>query len=98
MTKAEIIKQIHQTTGLSREVVSQIVESFMETIKTDMKCGNNIYLRGFGSFVVKEYGEKRVYNINDGTYHTVPAHDVPTFKPGKEMHSQVSQEVKKKKK
>ena len=95
MTKAEIIKQIQHTTGIPREAVSQIVESFMDTIKTDMACGNNVYLRGFGSFVVKEYGAKRVYDINEGTYHTVPAHDVPTFKPGKEMHARAPQDKKK---
>lgn len=96
MTKAEIVKQIQKNTGLSREAVSQIVESLMETIKEDMIDGNNVYLRGFGTFVVKEYGAKQVYDINKGTYHTAPAHNVPTFKPGKMMHNVVPQEKKKK--
>ena len=85
MTKADIIKQIHANTGISRDAVMLIFDTFIQTIKSDMVCGNNVYLRGFGSFVLKHHGEKRSYNINNGTYKSIPAHDVPTFKPGKEM-------------
>ena len=94
MTKADIIKEIHHRTGIQRGTVINIVNELMTTIKADMAAGNNIYLRGFGTFSVKRYSAKRVYNINDGTYNEVPAHFVPTFKPGKELRNQQIQKKK----
>ena len=85
MTKADIIKQIHARTGIRSSAVRQIVEDFLSTIKADMADGHNIYFRGFGSFVVKHHAEKQVYNINNGTHSIIPPHNVPTFKPGKDM-------------
>ena len=85
MTKADIIKQIHARTGIRSSAVRQIVEEFLSTIKADMADGHNIYFRGFGSFVVKHHAEKQVYNINNGTHSIIPPHNVPTFKPGKDM-------------
>lgn len=87
MTKADIIKKIHERTGIRSSAVRNIVEELLSTIKADMSDGHNIYLRGFGSFVVKHHAEKQVYNINDESYSLIPPHNVPTFKPGKDMMS-----------
>lgn len=85
MTKADIIKKIHARTGIRSNAVRNIVEELLSTIKADMTDGHNIYLRGFGSFVVKHHTEKQVYNINNGSYTIIPPHNVPSFKPGKDM-------------
>ena len=66
-----------------------IVNEFMNTVKDEMAEGNNVYLRGFGTFAVRCYAEKRVYNINTDSYKMVAAHNVPSFKPGKDMLSLV---------
>ena len=83
MTKAEVVKNIADTTGLDRQEVLQVVEAFMDTVKNAMSQGDNVYLRGFGSFVVKERAEKTARNISKQTTIIVPARKVPTFKPSK---------------
>ena len=85
MTKADIIKKIHARTGIRSNAVRNIVEELLSTIKADMTDGHNIYLRGFGSFVVKHHTEKQVYNINNVSYTIIPPHNVLSFKPGKDM-------------
>lgn len=89
MTKADVVTEIAKNTGMDREEVSKVVESFMETIKTSMAEGKNIYLRGFGSFVVKERAEKTARNISKKTTIIIPKHNVPTFKPSKMFSSVV---------
>ena len=81
MTKADIVKQIAERTGVEREVVSTIVENFMEQIRLSMIHGENIYLRGFGTFLLKQRAEKVARNISKNTTIAVPAHTVPVFKP-----------------
>ena len=81
MTKADIVKQIAERTGVEREVVSTIVENFMEQIRLSMIHGENIYLRGFGTFLLKQRTEKVARNISKNTTIVVPAHTVPAFKP-----------------
>lgn len=81
MTKADIVKQIAERTGVEREVVSTIVENFMEQIRLSMIHGENIYLRGFGTFLLKQRAEKVARNISKNTTIVVPAHTVPAFKP-----------------
>ena len=83
MTKAEVVKSIADTTGVDRQEVLQVVEAFMDTVKNAMSQGDNVYLRGFGSFVVKERAEKTARNISKQTTIIVPARKVPTFKPSK---------------
>ena len=83
MTKAEVVKSIADTTGLDRQEVLQVVEAFMDTVKNAMSQGDNVDLRGFGSFVVKERAEKTARNISKQTTIIVPARKVPTFKPSK---------------
>ena len=81
MTKAEIVNEISLKTGTDRKEVLQIVESFMDNVKISLANGENVYLREFGSFIVKHLAEKVARNINKNISVVVPAHDVPAFKP-----------------
>ena len=83
MTKAEIIKKISESTGVPKPDVAVTVESFMEEIKKSMLDKENVYLRGFGSFVIKHRAEKTARNISKNTTITIAAHDFPSFKPAK---------------
>lgn len=84
MTKADIINKIMEATGLQKREVTVVVESFMETIKESMlKDKENVYLRGFGSFVIKHRAAKTARNITKNTTITIAAHDMPCFKPAK---------------
>lgn len=84
MTKADVINKIMETTGLQKREVTVVVESFMETIKESMlKDKENVYLRGFGSFVIKHRAAKTARNITKNTTITIAAHDLPCFKPAK---------------
>ena len=84
MTKADIINEIATETGISKKDVSAVVESFMDAIKDSLlDKKENVYLRGFGSFIVKHRAKKTARNISKNTTITIPAHDFPSFKPAK---------------
>lgn len=84
MTKAEIIAEIATATGLQKSDVSIVVEAFMSEIKKSLlEKKDNVYLRGFGSFIIKHRAEKTARNISKNTTITIPAHDLPSFKPAK---------------
>ena len=83
MTKADIVNEIAKSTGVEKNQVLAIVESFMENVKESLDKGENVYLRGFGSFIVKERAEKVARNISKNVTVTVPAHKIPAFKPAK---------------
>ncbi len=83
MTKSEIVNEIAKQTGVEKSEVLKAVEGFMKTIKDSMLEGKNIYLRGFGSFVVKDRAAKTARNISKNTSIVIPAHKVPSFKPAK---------------
>ncbi|MBR4388289.1 MAG: integration host factor subunit beta [Prevotella sp.] len=84
MTKAEIINKIATETGVAKKDVSMTVEAFMEVIKQSLlEQKENVYLRGFGSFIVKHRAEKTARNISKNTTIVIPAHDFPSFKPAK---------------
>ena len=85
MTKAEIVNEISLKTGTDRKEVLQIVEGFMESVKASLINGENVYLRGFGNFILKHRAEKVARNINKNTSVVIPAHDVPHFKPSKDF-------------
>ena len=89
MTKIEIVREIASKTGLSTKDVLVIVESLMETIKSSMENGEEVFLRGFGSFIIKRRAEKTARDISKNTTVIVPAHDIPAFKPAKEFMDQV---------
>ena len=84
MTKADIINEIVEKTGIARRDVSTTVEALMEVIKDNMVNNNeNVYMRGFGSFIVKQRAEKTARNISKNTTLVIPAHNIPQFKPAK---------------
>ena len=90
MTKIEIVREIASKTGLGTKEVMAIVESMMETIKTSMTNGEEVFLRGFGSFIIKHRADKTARNISKNTTVIIPAHDIPAFKPAKEFMEMVS--------
>ena len=84
MTKAEIVKTIAMQTGVNAKEVSTVVEAFMEEIRTSLANNKeNVYLRGFGSFIVKHRAQKTARNISKNTTLVIDAHDLPAFKPCK---------------
>ena len=91
MTKAEIVSEIAAKTGLEKQVVLTVVEGMMDTIKTSMINGNEVFLRGFGSFIIKHRAEKTARNISKNTTIIIPAHNIPAFKPAKEFMEKVKE-------
>ena len=94
MTKAEIVNEIANKIGLEKVVVLAVVEATMENIKANMVKGENIYLRGFGTFLLKKRAEKTGRNISKNTAIKIPAHMIPAFKPAKEFATKVKSKVK----
>ncbi len=97
MTKADIVADIAEETGLERVEALKAVEAFMNSVKASLANGQNVYLRGFGSFVVKERAEKTGRNISKNTAIIIPAHNIPSFKPAKTFVEDVKTSVKVKK-
>ena len=93
MTKADIVADIADETGLERVEALKAVEAFMASVKTSLSQGQNVYLRGFGSFIVKERAEKTGRNISKNTAIIIPAHNVPAFKPAKTFVEEVKTKV-----
>ncbi len=89
MTKAEIVSEIAKATGIDKATVLETVERFMETVKDAMTNGENVYLRGFGSFIIKTRSQKTARNISKGTTLIIPEHKIPAFKPAKVFMEQV---------
>ena len=89
MTKADIVKEIAASTGIERQVVLSVVEGMMENIKSSMINGEEVFLRGFGSFIIKRRAEKTARNISKNTTIIIPAHNIPAFKPAKEFIEKV---------
>jgi len=94
MTKADIVNEISKDTGIEKVMVQKTVEAFMESIKDSLTEGNNVYLRGFGSFIVKQRAEKTARNISKNTTIKIPAHKIPAFKPAKTFVTEVKNNVK----
>ena len=94
MTKAEIVAEIANKTGIEKVSIMAAVEAFMETIKGNLTKGENVYLRGFGSFIVKRRAEKTGRNISKNTTIIIPAHNIPSFKPAKTFVNEVKTKVK----
>ena len=98
MTKAEIVNEIAIRTGLERTAIADTIDNFFVVVKKSMVEGNNIYLRGFGTFELKERKTKVARNIKKNTSLVVPANIVARFKPSKDFAISVkgSEELKKK--
>jgi DNA-binding protein HU-beta len=89
MTKADIVNEIAKSTGIDKASVLETVEKFMETVKDSLANNENVYLRGFGSFIVKTRSQKTARNISKGTTLIIPEHKIPAFKPAKVFMEQV---------
>ena len=89
MTKADLVNEISKSTGMEKAQVQQIIESFMDNIKSYMIDGENVYLRGFGSFIIKQRATKVARNIYKNTTITIPANNIPAFKPAKSFAAKV---------
>jgi len=94
MTKAEIVSEIATTTGIEKVAVQVAVEAFMDSVKTSLTKGENVYLRGFGSFVIKKRAKKTGRNISKNTTIIIPEHKIPSFKPAKVFVEEVKHKVK----
>lgn len=89
MTKAEIVNEIAKSTGVEKATVMSVVEAFMESVKDSLTSGENVYLRGFGTYQLKRRATKVARNISKNVSITIPAHNIPNFKPAKSFATQV---------
>ena len=94
MTKADIVNEISKNTGIEKITVQKTVEAFMEAVKDSLVTNKNVYLRGFGSFIIKKRAEKTARNISKNTTLIMPAHNIPSFKPAKSFVNKVKANVK----
>ena len=83
MTKAEVITEIADKTGIDKADVTTTVEAFFSVVKSSMSEGQNIYVRGFGSFINKKRAKKIARNISKNTAIVIDEHFIPSFKPSK---------------
>lgn len=89
MTKADIVNEIAKTTGYDKTEVLETLEKFMEIVKDSLSNDKNVYLRGFGSFIVKTRSQKTARNISKNTTIIIPEHKIPAFKPAKVFMEEV---------
>ena len=94
MTKADIVNEISEQTGIEKLQVQHTVEAFMASVKSSLAKGQNVYLRGFGSFIVKKRAQKTGRIISKNTTIVIPEHHVPAFKPAKTFVNRVKGSVK----
>jgi DNA-binding protein HU-beta len=94
MTKADIVNEISKKTGIEKVTVQKTVEAFMESVKESLVSNQNVYLRGFGSFIVKKRAEKKARNISKNTTIVIPEHYIPAFRPSKKFVNKVKGNVK----
>ena len=89
MTKADIVNEVAKAPGIEKIAVQNVIESFMESVKDSLAQDNNVYLRGFGSFIVKKRAKKTARNISKNTTLIIPEHNIPSFKPAKVFMNKV---------
>ena len=89
MTKAAIVREISKKTGIDKSTVLTTVEAFMGVVKDSLAGCNNVYLRGFGSFILKKRAPKTARNITKNTTIIIPEHYIPAFKPAKSFGNMV---------
>ncbi|MBR3827958.1 MAG: integration host factor subunit beta [Bacteroidales bacterium] len=94
MTKAEVVNEITQKTGIEKIAIMTIVEELMNVVKDSLTDGENVYLRGVGSFIVRKRAEKTGRNISKNTTVIIPAHNIPAFKPAKSFMAEVKNNTK----
>lgn len=83
MTKADIVNEVAKEKGIEKILVQKVIEGFMDSVEGSLAKGENVYLRGFGSFVIKKRAKKTARNISKNTTIVIPAHNIPSFKPAK---------------
>jgi len=83
MTKADIVGYISKETGIDKTTALTVVEAFMDQVKNALASEENVYLRGFGSFILKKRAQKTARNITQNTTMIIPEHNIPAFKPAK---------------
>jgi len=93
MTKADIVSKISDKSGIEKADVLATMEAFMAEVKNALEQGENVYLRGFGSFIIKTRAEKTGRNISKNTAVIIPAHNIPSFKPSKTFVESVKKNV-----
>ena len=94
MTKAEIVAEVASKTGIEKVAVQATIEAFMESVKSSMVNGENVFFRGFGSFIIKKRAQKTGRNISKNTTIIIPEHNIPAFKPAKTFVNAVKKSVK----
>ncbi len=94
MTKADLVNEISKKTGIEKVLVKEVIEAFMDSVKQALVNKNNVYLRGFGSFIIKKRAKKTARNISKNTTIIIPEHYIPAFKPSKAFLSEVKEKVK----
>ena len=90
MTKADIVKEISKKTGVDTATTLATVEAFMEVVKDSLINEEEVYLRGFGSFIIKKRAQKTARNISQRTTLIIPEHYIPAFKPSKSFSNAVA--------
>jgi DNA-binding protein HU-beta len=93
MTKADIVSSIADKSGIEKVDVLNVVEAFMSTVRGSLEKGENVYLRGFGSYIVKTRAEKTGRNILKNQAIIIPAHNIPAFKPARSFVERVKTKV-----
>lgn len=93
MTKADLVNKISDRLGLEKNEVQSTIEALMDEVKASLNGGENVYLRGFGSFIIKTRAEKTGRNISKNTSIIIPAHNIPAFKPAKTFVNSVKESV-----
>tara|TARA_B100000780_G_scaffold5768_1_gene4604 strand:- start:284 stop:574 length:291 start_codon:yes stop_codon:yes gene_type:complete len=93
MTKADIVANISDKLGIDKSDIQSTIENFMSEVKVSLEKGENVYLRGFGSFIIKTRAEKTGRNISKNTAVKIPAHNIPAFKPAKVFANGVKAKV-----
>lgn len=94
MTKADLVAEVSNKTGVDKAATQVVIESFMATVKNSLLRKENVYLRGFGSFIIKERAKKTGRNISKNTTIVIPAHKIPAFKPAKSFSTVVKAKLK----
>ena len=93
MTKAELVNTISNKLGTEKNETQKVIEAFMQEIRTSMYNGDNVYLRGFGSFIIKTRAAKTGRNISKNNASEIPAHNIPAFKPSKTFVEKIKTKV-----
>ncbi len=89
MRKADLISKISDKTGIPKVDVLVTLETMFKEIKSSLASGENLYIRGFGSFIVKKRAAKIGRNIKKNIAVSIPEHFIPAFKPAKEFVQEI---------